>query len=117
MKVLVCGSRRFTDPFRVSLAIDERMRQLPARTSVIHGAAPGADQIAAEAAHRHGHRVTPFPPNEAWPSPQRFHERNDRMLAEHPDLVLAFWNGKSAGTRSVIEKARRRGIPVEVVRP
>lgn len=115
MKVMVCGTRDFADPFRASLAIDARIRQLPPHCHVLHGAARGADQIAAEAAHRHGHTVTPYPPDKRRPSPQRFHERNDRMLAERPDLVLAFWDGKSRGTLSVIEKAKRSGIPLEVV--
>lgn len=115
VKVMVCGSRDFTDPFQASLAIGARLRELPPRCTILHGAARGADRIAAEAAHRHGHTVIPYPPDKDRPSPQRFHERNDRMLDEQPDLVLAFWDGQSRGTLSVIEKAKRRGIPLEVV--
>jgi hypothetical protein len=111
---MVCGTRDFADPFRWSLLIDARIGELPAGCTVLHGTARGADIIAAEAAERRGHTVVPFPPDENRPSPQRFHERNDRMLNDGPDLVLAFWDGKSRGTWSVIDKATRRGIPVEV---
>lgn len=41
-------------------------------------------------------------------------ERNLVMLDLKPDLVLAFWDGESSGTKHVIDEARRRGIPVEV---
>jgi hypothetical protein len=115
VKVMVCGTRDFVDPFRASLAIDTRIGELPPACTVLHGAARGADVIAAEAAKRRGHTVVPFPPDETRPSPQRFHERNDRMLNEQPDLVIAFWDGNSRGTRSVLEKAMRRGLKYEVV--
>jgi hypothetical protein len=45
------------------------------------------------------------------------HVRNDEMLDEKPDAVIALWDGTNGGTRSVIEKSAKRGIPtiVEVV--
>ena len=55
-----------------------------------------------------------FPPDPSVPSPQRFHLRNDQML-DRADLVLAFHDGESRGTASVIAKARKRGITVEVI--
>ncbi len=39
---------------------------------------------------------------------------NLRMLDEQPDLVLAWWDGVSPGTKHMIEAAAARGIPVEV---
>lgn len=41
--------------------------------------------------------------------------RNNDMLDTNPDLVIAFWDGKSRGTWHTINEARRRGIPVDVV--
>ena len=120
MKVLVCGSRGFPDPFQASLVIDARMARLPWGTTVIHGAAVGADSMAAQAARTHGAIVEAFPVSlseyREWGkrAPLR---RNLRMLGEQPDLVLAFWNGKSGGTAHTISEARRRGIPVEIVSP
>jgi hypothetical protein len=34
-----------------------------------------------------------------------------------PDLVIAFWDGKSRGTKHAIDGAGLRGIPVEVILP
>ncbi|HXH87246.1 MAG TPA: SLOG family protein [Gaiellaceae bacterium] len=115
MKVLVCGSRRFADPFRVSLAIDARMRALPKRAAVIHGAAQGADRIAAEAAHRCGHTVKSFPADWKTYGKRAGFVRNREMLDQHPDLVIAFWDGQSRGTAHTINTAKARGIPVEVI--
>lgn len=117
MKVLVCGSRDFENPFLVAIAIDTRMAELPAKSTVIHGNARGADRIAAEAAERHGHTVRPFRAD--W---KKFGKsagviRNIEMLAQGPELVIAFWDGQSRGTKHTIDTARARGIPVEVVSP
>ncbi len=37
------------------------------------------------------------------------------MLESKPDLVLAFWDGQSRGTKHTITEARRRNIPVVLV--
>ncbi len=115
MKVLVCGSRKFADPFQASLAIDARIDKLPSGTTVIHGGALGADQIAAEAAARSGHIVKAFYAD--WDAHGRRAGiiRNLQMLDEKPDLVIAFWDGSSRGTAHTIAEAGARKIPVEVV--
>ena len=41
--------------------------------------------------------------------------RNEEM-AEVSDALIAFWDGKSRGTKSMIEIARRKGLQVAVVR-
>lgn len=40
--------------------------------------------------------------------------RNRVMLDEGPDILLAFWDGKSRGTKDCINAAVARGIPVNV---
>ena len=41
--------------------------------------------------------------------------RNEQMLDTGVDLVIAFWDGQSRGTQHMIESAKRRGIPVEII--
>lgn len=115
MRVVVCGSRDFIDPFTVSIAIDRRMSELPEGSHVIHGDARGADRIAAEAAERRGHTVEAFPADWKKYGKAAGIFRSRRMLDQKPDLVIAYWNGKSTGTAYTIAEARTRGIPVEVV--
>ena len=38
-------------------------------------------------------------------------------IIEHSDLVLAFWDGASRGTKFVIDNCKKRGIPVRVFTP
>lgn len=114
MRVLVCGSRTWDRHGPIYYAIGT----LPRESVVIHGAAPGADRIAAQWAHYFNHHV------EAYPADWKRHGkaagpiRNQRMLDEgKPDKVLAFWDGTSRGTKDMIDRARQAGVPVEVVTP
>jgi len=89
---------------------------LPAGTTIISGAARGADSIAASIGRKLGREVREFPAE--W---DRFgrsagYRRNMLMLDEDPDLVIAFQVGNSPGTAHAIETARKREIPVEVIR-
>lgn len=115
MKIVVCGSRDFADPFRTSLAIEARIAQIPVDSLVIHGGARGADQIAAAAAGRRGAALLEFPAKWKNLGKQAGVIRNLEMLAQQPDLVIAFYNGESRGTAHMINEARRRGFETEVI--
>ena len=111
MKVLVCGSRDWAD----YQAIRDRLLQLPRGSEIIHGAARGADTSAALYARALGITETAYPAK--WREQGRAAGviRNLEMLDTKPDLVLAFWDGKSTGTLHCINEATKRGIPVEIV--
>ena len=57
MKVLVCGSRQWTD----WESIEKRLCMLPAGTTIISGAARGVDGIAAAIGRKLGLEVREFP--------------------------------------------------------
>lgn len=40
--------------------------------------------------------------------------RNIEMLDQHPDMVTAFWDGKSPGTKFMIEECIKRQINFRV---
>jgi hypothetical protein len=42
--------------------------------------------------------------------------RNAEVVAR-ADVVVAFWDGVSAGTQDAIRRARKEGIPIFVVSP
>lgn len=109
---MVCGSRHWRDGCYIRDVLAMEWRTQP---TILHGCCCGADEIAADVATWLGFPVIPFPPDENVPSPQRFHQRNDRMLAQ-ADRVIAFLveGAENKGTRSVIKKAKRLGIPVRV---
>jgi hypothetical protein len=114
VKVLVCGSRKFSDPFHASMMIDAKIASLPL-CEVIHGGALGADAIADESAARHGLKVSAFYADWDTHGKKAGIIRNLLMLDQKPEFVLAFWDGSSKGTLHTINEARKRRIPVEIV--
>lgn len=112
MRVVVCGSRTWTD----RKLIRDRLADLPSGTEVITGAARGADTLADNYAREHGLNRVIFPANWTGDGRAAGPMRNRRMLDMGPDLVIAFRaDGESRGTDDMIEECRKRGIPVEVV--
>lgn len=114
--VLVCGSRDWTD----AGAIAARLSALPGEHEqiwVLHGAARGADRIAAVEATALGFTVKAYPADWDRHGKSAGFLRNVQMLEEEPDLVLAFQIDGSRGTQHTIDEARKRGIPVEVIPP
>ena len=111
MRILVCGSRNWTDRD----LIRNELSSYSGEVSVIHGGARGADAIAGEIAEELGFNVIVCPAN--W---KRFGRaagpiRNKQMLDQHsPDHVLAFVDSRSVGTRHMIEIARKAGISCSV---
>jgi hypothetical protein len=109
--VLVCGSRSWRD----ATVIQRRFAAFPERVRVIHGDAIGADKTAGTVARYLGHLVEVYPAD--WRAYGRAAGiiRNLEMLKQRPDLVLAFWDGRSRGTKHMIDAAREQGVPVEIV--
>lgn len=113
MKVIVCGSRDWTD----YKAVCDELDLLKGVTFVIEGGATGADALARKWAFAAGVPVAEVPAN--W---DRYGKgagsiRNSWMLKLSPDLVVAFHKDGSRGTADMIRQAEAAGIPVRVVRP
>ena len=113
MLILVCGDRNWIDyrPIKRELS-----KYNPKTDVIMHGDARGADRISGQVAMALGFPVRPFPAN--W---NRFGKaagpiRNQQMLDERPDLVLAFHPNieQSKGTGHMVRIARLKGVKVEV---
>lgn len=106
MKVAVVGSR--------SLCVEHLEEYLPkGTTEIISGGAEGVDTSAREYALEHGLKLTEFLPEYSRYKRSAPLKRNLTII-ENADLVLAFWDGKSRGTKYVIEQCKKREIPVTV---
>jgi hypothetical protein len=116
VKVLVCGSRSWGANRDQVARVYDRVGDLPLDATILHGNAKGADRLAGDAAQLRGNPVEMYPAD--WDEHGRRAGiiRNLLMLDQEPDLVIAFWDGKSAGTKHTLTEAERRGIPVEIIR-
>lgn len=113
MRVLICGSRDWTDED----AIFRALLCLPLDAAIIHGDARGADTIADRAAEALGIARYPFPAEWRKHGRRAGPIRNRQMLDEGlPDEVIAFRKrGPSPGTDDMVRQARADGVPVKVI--
>jgi hypothetical protein len=111
--MLVCGSREMHDRSCVA-AVLKTYAGSASTTTLIHGAARGADTLAAEVGRFLGFTVQAFPA--AWGELGRSAGmiRNQQMLEQKPDLVVAFFVAGAAniGTKGMVRIARKAGVPV-----
>ena len=109
MRVAVIGSR--------NLRVDDLGKYLPdGVTEIVSGGARGVDTSAKEYALAHGIKLTEFLPEYSKYGRGAPLRRNITII-EYADLVLAFWDGKSRGTKYVIDNCKKRGVPVKVYVP
>ena len=113
MKVVVCGSRDGWN-WRIRGAIYDRLHELPRASCVMHGGARGVDRLADEFARKLGFFVEEYPADWEQYGKRAGIMRNLKMLDQNPELVIAYWNGESRGTKHMIDAAREREIPVEI---
>ena len=85
----------------------------PRITEVVSGCASGADTLGEQWAEAHYHKIKKFPADWEGLGKAAGHIRNDEM-ANYAGALVAFWDGKSPGTKSMIDKAIRRGLYVKV---
>ena len=106
MKTAIIGSRNITN---IDLS-----RFIPKETTeIISGGAKGVDTLAKEYAIENGLKLTEFLPEYERYGKGAPLKRNIAII-ENADIVLAFWDGKSRGTKFVIDNCCSRNIPVRV---
>ena len=106
MKVAVIGSR--------GLAVENLADYLPPETTeIISGGAKGVDACAREYALQHGLKLTEYLPEYERYGKAAPLKRNITII-ENADLVLAFWDGASKGTKNVIDNCKKQKMPVKI---
>lgn len=113
MRVIVCGSRKWTDRD----AIANRLFDLPTDAVIVHGCAHGADRMAGQEAEKLGLLVEEHPVTKedyAYYGNRAYFLRNRRMAMLGADLCIAFWDGRSPGTAMMVDLAEQHGIPLEL---
>lgn len=113
MKTIIAGSRSFNDYDRFEDLMDGVSMFINV-TSIISGLAHGADTMALKYAAEADLPVEKFEPNWEKYGKAAGPLRNSEMV-ERADALVAFWDGESRGTKSVIDLALRAGLTVIVL--
>lgn len=110
MRTIIAGSRDCTNPEDLIRALSE-CDWTP--TVVISGAARGADRLGELWAQVNNIPCEKFPANWNKYGKSAGYRRNVEM-AENAEALLALWDGKSRGTKHMIDIANSKGLKVHV---
>lgn len=121
MRILITGSRTWTDKVTVADAIRQAWIDFgkPYRVTVVHGGARGADYIAGVFAKRMNFDVEVHAlDDDSWNKYGKAAgpKRNKEMVDKGADICLAFIKNESNGATMCMELAEKAGIPVKVWR-
>ena len=114
MIVLCCGDREW----KSWPTIWSTLRGLGPNTVIVHGDCRGADKMCGYVAKQLGYPVRPYPADWTGLGKKAGPIRNRQMFdREKPGLVLAFHDdlSRSKGTADMVNYARSKGCPVNVI--
>lgn len=110
MRCIIAGGRDFRDYQFLSEVCNDYEDQI---TQVICGETRGADSLGKLWAEARGIHVRSFPANWDKYGVSAGPIRN-REMANNADMLIAFWNGKSKGTKHMIDIAKKKRLIVYV---
>lgn len=112
----IVGSRGFNDKELFSQTMNKFLDVYPLETieNVVSGGAAGADTMGAQWAEMKGIETKIFLPEWKKYGKSAGIIRNGEIV-EASDVLLAFWDGKSPGTKNSIDRAKKKGIPYYII--
>lgn len=111
--IIIAGGRDFDDYGYLSQTMDHLLSDVKDEVVIICGKAKGADTFGERYAIEHGRTVKYFPADWKRYGKAAGFMRNTEM-ARNADILVAFWDGKSSGTKHMIETAKSFGLTVHV---
>lgn len=115
-RVIIAGGRFFNDYDLLMDKCDSFLQNKQMENIIIvSGHATGADALGEKYAQEKGHTL------ETYPADWKRHGRaagpiRNAQMASIADALIAFWDGKSRGTKSMIDLANKKGLQVVTVR-
>ena len=127
LRVVIAGSREFDDfPMLMGKCTDilsgiANTNNNIDKVRIVSGTARGADQLGEQYAKLAGYEVSRFPADWNGLGKRAGYVRNAEMAKFAVEdgnygVLIAFWDGKSKGTKHMIDLANKHGLEVHVVK-
>lgn len=121
-KVIIAGGRDFDnydyledEVLSVIGVLGEDSEIYLPNIEIVSGGAQGADFLGERFASRYSLDLMPFPADWVTHGKAAGPIRNNEM-ADYADILIAFWDGESKGTKHMIQTALNKGLEVHVFR-
>ena len=115
-RVVIAGCRDYNNYEKARLFIDRCISNIVKDNNIIivSGGAQGAYTIGERYAKEKGFKIERYPAD--WEKYGRSAgPRRNKQMAEISDYVICFWNGKSKGTKSLIDFTKRANKPLRII--
>jgi len=118
MRVIIAGGRDFNNyPFLVK-ECDKILHDIKDDILIISGVAEGADKLGLKYAIEKQYQCIKCPAK--WYINGKIDRgagyKRNIVMADMANMLIAFWDGESKGTKHMIETAKAKGLKVEVIR-
>ena len=117
VKVVIAGCRHYNDYEEAKTFIDKCLQNIRKDNTIIivSGGCRGADRLGEIYAEENGFQIIRFLPDWEKYGKSAGPKRNKQM-AEESDYVICFWDGKSKGTKTMIDYAKMHNRPLRIKR-
>lgn len=114
MKTIIAGSRDFNDYRLLLKQVDYYRLHKNDITEVVSGCAKGADELGERYANENGIPIKAFPADWNQYKKSAGPIRN-REMAQYAEVLIAVWDGKSRGTKNMIDEMNKLKKPVFII--
>ena len=116
-KIIIAGGRDFMDYNLLKEKTNKILQEkkVTHKIVIISGCARGADTLGLRYASENTFDVEEYPADWDKYGKKAGYLRNVEM-AENANALIAFWDGKSKGTKHMIDIATERNLPIRVIR-
>lgn len=115
LKVVIFGGRGFDDYALMRSKCDFFIGSKYGKIIIVVGKAKGADALAEKYAKEKGYEIREFYAEWDLYGLSAGPIRNG-LMADYADAGIGFWDGKSSGTKNMIEQMKKRNKPLRIVR-
>ena len=114
-RIVIAGCRDYNNYYEAKEHIDFCLSNIKLENEIIivSGCAGGANKIGERYAEENGYRLERYPAD--W---RKFGRsagpKRNKQMAEICDYVICFWDGKSRGSKSMIDYAKKYNKPIKI---
>lgn len=119
VRIIVAGSRDFNDSSLLTKTLSDFIAELAlsggVELEIVSGGARGADRLGERFAYAYHIPIALFEADWEKHGKRAGYLRNEEM-AKYGTHLVAFWDGKSKGTKHMIDLATKNNLIVKVIR-
>ena len=115
MKIIIAGSRNINNYELIKETMDNILKTLNIPITIISGGANGVDKLGERYALEKHLGLTVYPADWDTYGKSAGYIRNEQM-ANVGNMLVAFWDGKSKGTKHMIDLAEKYNLIIKIIK-